>query len=60
MLLSKCILFHKEGEEVLEDFNLEVKRGESIVWWAKWSGKSTIVNLLCRFYEPVKVRFNRW
>ena len=42
-----------ENEEVLNDFNLEVKAGETIALVGETgSGKSTIVNLLCRFYEP--------
>ncbi len=41
-----------EGEPVLKDFNLEVKSGEKIaIVGATGSGKTTIVNLLTRFYE---------
>ena len=44
---------YKEGEHVLKDFNLEVKRGETIALVGETgAGKSTIVNLVCRFYEP--------
>ncbi|WP_204487955.1 ABC transporter ATP-binding protein [Caldicoprobacter guelmensis] len=47
--------WYKEGEEVLKDFNLEVKAGETIALVGETgAGKSTIVNLLCRFYEPTK------
>ena len=46
---------YTEKESVLEDFNLEVKAGMSVALvGATGSGKSTIVNLLCRFYEPVE------
>lgn len=46
---------YKGGEEVLEHFNLDVKAGESIALVGETgSGKSTIVNLACRFYEPTE------
>lgn len=46
---------YKDGEKVLENFNLEVKAGETIALVGETgSGKSTIVNLACRFYEPTE------
>lgn len=44
---------YKEGEPVLDDFNVEVAPGETIALvGATGSGKTTIVSLLSRFYEP--------
>ena len=40
---------------VLENFNLEIKSGQMIAFVGETgSGKSTIVNLICRFYEPTE------
>ena len=45
--------YYQEGKPVLKDFNLKVKPGETIALVGPTGGgKSTIVNLLCRFYEP--------
>ncbi len=45
--------WYQEGEPVLTDFDLHVKAGENIALVGETGGgKSTIVNLLCRFYEP--------
>jgi ATP-binding cassette subfamily B protein len=50
----KNVSFSYEDESnVLDNFNLHVKRGETIALvGSTGGGKSTIVNLLCRFYEP--------
>ena len=43
---------YEEGQTVLENMNLHVKAGESIALVGPTgAGKSTIVNLLCRFYN---------
>ncbi|MDR2606131.1 MAG: ABC transporter ATP-binding protein/permease [Oscillospiraceae bacterium] len=45
--------WYKKDEPVLTRFNLTVKAGEKIALvGATGGGKSTIVNLVCRFYEP--------
>ena len=50
------VSFHySTGEEVLHDFSLKVKAGQTVALVGETgSGKSTIVNLICRFYEPTE------
>jgi ATP-binding cassette subfamily B protein len=45
--------YYEDRKPVLQDFTLKVKPGEMIALVGPTGGgKSTIVNLLCRFYEP--------
>jgi ATP-binding cassette subfamily B protein len=45
--------YYEDDKPVLTDFTLKVKPGETIALVGPTGGgKSTIVNLLCRFYEP--------
>jgi ATP-binding cassette subfamily B protein len=45
--------YYEKDKPVLQDFSLRVKRGETIALVGPTGGgKSTIVNLVCRFYEP--------
>jgi ATP-binding cassette, subfamily B, bacterial len=52
------VSFSYDGRrEVLSDFSLEVEAGSTIALVGETgSGKSTIVNLACRFYEPTRGR----
>ena len=45
--------YYKDNETILENFNLKVKAGQSVALVGHTgSGKTTLVNLLSRFYEP--------
>jgi ATP-binding cassette subfamily B protein len=63
MRLRGSVAFEEVGfsydgkREVLSDFSLRVESGSAIALVGETgSGKSTIVNLACRFYEPTRGR----
>lgn len=49
--------YYEEAKPILTDFNLKIKQGETIALVGHTgSGKTTLVNLICRFYEPKRGR----
>jgi ATP-binding cassette subfamily B protein len=53
IIFENVDFYYEDDKPVLVNFNLQVKRGETIALVGPTGGgKSTIVNLLCRFFEP--------
>ena len=52
IVFDHVVFSYKKGEPVLKDFSLDIKSGEKIaIVGATGSGKTTVVNLLLRFYD---------
>lgn len=53
IVFENMTFYYEADKPVLKNFNLTIKEGETIALVGPTgSGKSTIVNLVCRFYEP--------
>ncbi|MBP1961884.1 ABC transporter ATP-binding protein [Paenibacillus aceris] len=54
---ENLVFEYEPGRPALKGFNLDVRAGQSIALVGHTgSGKSTIMNLLCRFYDPTEGR----
>lgn len=54
---SNVSFAYDKSEQVLENFNLKINAGETVALVGETgSGKTTIANLACRFYEPTSGR----
>lgn len=61
IIFDNVDFYYEKGSPVLSNFNITVKQGETIALVGPTGGgKSTIVNLICRFFEPKKgtIRIN--
>lgn len=49
------VSYHVEGEDIIQDVSFSVKPGQTVgILGPTGSGKSTIMNLLCRFYDTTE------
>ncbi|EFM12007.1 ABC transporter related protein [Paenibacillus curdlanolyticus YK9] len=57
VLFDRIVFEYEAGRPALKGVTIDVKAGQSIALVGHTgSGKSTIMNLLCRFYDPVEGR----
>lgn len=57
VLFDHIVFEYEPGRQALKSVTIDVKAGQSIALVGHTgSGKSTIINLLCRFYDPVEGR----
>lgn len=55
VVFNQVSFAYKDGEEILRDMSLTVPAGKTVALvGTTGSGKSTLINLLLRFYEPQK------
>ncbi|MCM1125359.1 MAG: ABC transporter ATP-binding protein/permease [Lachnospiraceae bacterium] len=49
------VSYHAEDADIISDINFKVKRGQTVgIIGSTGAGKSTVMNLLCRFYDTSK------
>ncbi|ANE47907.1 multidrug ABC transporter ATP-binding protein [Paenibacillus swuensis] len=54
---DQIVFEYEKGRQALKGISLDVQAGQSIAFVGHTgSGKSTMINLLCRFYDPVQGR----
>ena len=59
----KNVTFKFEDEEILKDISFEAKKGQTIAFVGPTgSGKTTVINLMCRFYDATDgaILFDRY
>ena len=57
--IRSLVFEYEKGRPALKGITIDVKAGQSIALVGHTgSGKSTIINLLCRFYDPGEGQFS--